>query len=170
MKNLIVIISALSIMVLYGCGTMPQTADEFRKAVPRSFSAKVETFEVNRPFRDVAKTFQKKGPDCLNKTLTSTESGATSYHVVVTAYKATVLVSEKKAELHLQERHDKGVLSIYKEPEGGHYILVVDATPLDKKKTKIDMYRPTMGNDLLINSIKGWATGENLGCPDLTKN
>jgi hypothetical protein len=31
------------------------------------------------------------------------------------------------------------------------------------------MYRPSMGYDVMIKAIKGWATGKNRGCPDMTK-
>lgn len=165
MKNLIVIISALSTITLYGCAIMPQTADEVRKVV------KSETFEVNRPFRDVAETFQKNASACLDMTVKVTETSGMSSRTVVFTYKPTVHVSEKKLELHVQ-RHvgGGGIINIYKEPEGGHYIVIADATPLDKKRTKIDMYRLVMGNSVLVKAIKGWATGENPGCPDLTKN
>ena len=47
--------------------------------------------------------------------------------------------------------------------------MVVDATPLDKKRTAITMYRPSMGKDTMVKAIKGWATGDNVGCPDLTQ-
>jgi hypothetical protein len=43
------------------------------------------------------------------------------------------------------------------------------AMPLDKKRTKITMYRPSRGNDAMVKAIKGWAAGDNAGCPDLTK-
>jgi hypothetical protein len=36
-------------------------------------------------------------------------------------------------------------------------------------KTRIDLYRPSMGHGVLIQAVKNWATGENVGCPDLTK-
>jgi hypothetical protein len=32
------------------------------------------------------------------------------------------------------------------------------------------MFAPSMGHDVLISAIKGWATGKNVGCPDLTKH
>ena len=67
-------VSAGLAAAMTGCGTMPQTADEFRKAVPGAMTAKVETFEVDRPFSDVAATFKEKGPECLNKTVTTTST------------------------------------------------------------------------------------------------
>jgi hypothetical protein len=79
-------------------------------------------------------------------------------------------VTEEKAELHVQQHHATGVLNVTEEPNGGYYLLVADAFPLDKKRTRVDIYGPSTGQDVLIKAIKGWATGENIGCPDLTKN
>ncbi|MGQ0667521.1 MAG: hypothetical protein ACT4O4_10840, partial [Nitrospiraceae bacterium] len=100
-----VLISALSVLALSGCVSHPQTADEFRKAVPGALTAKVETFEVDRPLSQVANTFQKMGPTCLAKTIQLTSQTKTSYQVIVTTYKPTVLVTAKKAELHVQFHH-----------------------------------------------------------------
>ena len=56
-----------------------------------------------------------------------------------------------------------------KVPEGGTYLLVADAYPLSGNRTKLQWFGPSRGHDTLIRAVKGWATGENLGCPDLTK-
>jgi hypothetical protein len=171
MKNPIFLAVTLFTVMLSGCVTHhPQTADEFRKAVPGAFMGKVETFEVNRPFSDVAKTFQKKAPECLNVSVKTTSQTRQSYQVIVTDYKSTVLVTEEKAELHVQQHHAAGVLNVTEEPNGGYYLLVADAFPLDKKRTRVDLYGPSIGHGTLIKAIKGWATGKNVGCPDLTKN
>jgi hypothetical protein len=156
--------------LLSACGSMPQTAQEFREAVPTAFMGEVQHFEANRPFREVAKTFQAKAPECLNVRVSSVmRTSSTSYQNVVFVYRPTVLVSDKKAELHVQRSYEKGVVNVYKEPGGGHYVLVADATPLDRGRTRIDIYGPSSGFDTLIRAIKGWATGQNVGCPDMTK-
>lgn len=65
---------ALAIPLLSGCVTHhPQTAQEFRQAVPDAFLAEVETFVVDRPFEDVANTFQSMAPECLNVTVKTTD-------------------------------------------------------------------------------------------------
>jgi outer membrane murein-binding lipoprotein Lpp len=64
--------SIMCVVWLSGCISHAQTPEEFRKAVPTAFSAKVETFEVDRPFSQVATTFQKMGPNCLSKTIKTT--------------------------------------------------------------------------------------------------
>jgi PBP1b-binding outer membrane lipoprotein LpoB len=157
------------ILLLSGCASMPQTAEEFRKAVPGAFMGKVETFEVNRPFTDVAKTFQTMAPKCLDVRIKTVSDTYQSHQVIVAKYTPTVIVTEGKAELYVQERHEAGVLAVRKEPEAGHFLMVVDAVPLDKNRTKITMYRPAQGHDVMVKAIKGWATGKNVGCPDLTR-
>ena len=62
-----VFIMFLGVLALSGCVSHPQTAEEFRKAVPGALSAKVETIEVDRPFSQVARTFQKMGPNCFRR-------------------------------------------------------------------------------------------------------
>lgn len=60
-------------------------------------------------------------------------------------------------------------MKVTKEPEGGYYLLVADAYPVDKTRTRVQIFHPSMGSDVLIQAIRGWASGENLGCPDMTK-
>ena len=156
-------------VALTGCVTHPQTAEEFRRAVPGALTAKTETFEVNRPFRDVAATFRKKAPECLDVTIKTTSRTNMSYQVIVTEYKPTVVVTRERAELHVQQHHKSGVVTVSKEPAGGYYLLVADAYPVDQNKTRVQMFAPSMGHGVLIRAVKGWATGENLGCPDMTK-
>ena len=95
---------------------------------------------------------------------------ATSYQVITAAYKPTVVVTDARAELHVQRKYTSGVISPRKEPEGGHYMLVADATPIDRGRSKIDIYGPTKGADAMIKAVTAWANGTSTGCPDLTKN
>ena len=163
--------AALSCALLSGCAAIsghPQTAEEFRKAVPGAFLGKVESFEVDRPFSEVARTFQKRAPECLNVTIKTVSRTNMSYQVIVTTYKPTVLVNGDKAELHVQFHHDQGVMNVTKEPDGGYYLVVADLFPLGDNRTRADLYRPSMGYDVLIKGIKGWAANDSSGCPDLT--
>jgi hypothetical protein len=170
MKNPVFYAITLFTIFLSGCaGTMPQTADEFRKALPGAFMGEVENFEVNRPFMDVAKTFQTMAPKCLDVRIKTISDVYQSHQVIVAKYTPTVIVTDKRAELHVQERHEAGVIAVYKEPEKGHFLMVVDAVPLGKNRTQITMYRPSKGHDVMVKAIKGWATGKNVGCPDFTK-
>ena len=162
--------AAVAAVVVAGCaGKMPMNAEEFRKVAPGAFLMKTESYEVNRPLRQVAATFQRRAPDCLNQTVKTTSQTSTSFQVIVTSYKATVVAGAERAELHLQRRHDRGVVKVYDEPADGHYILVVDAYPIAGNRTRIQLTGVSKGHDVIYRAINGWATGENLGCPDMTK-
>lgn len=156
--------------VLAGCAqNYPQNAEEFRRMLPGSFLGKVQTLEAQRPLREVARTFEARAPECLNVSVRTVSRTSTSYQNIVATYKASVVTMAQKAELHLQRHYESGVIVPGKEPPGGLYMLVADATPIDARRTRIDIYSPSMGVDVLIRAINGWATGENLGCPDMTK-
>jgi len=159
----------LGAVLLAGCASQLQTAEEFRKAVPGAFLAKTETVEVAKPFREVAANFQKRAPECLNVTVETVSQTTTSYQVIVAAYKPTVVVTAERAELHVQQDYKQGVMKVYTEPAGGHYLLVADAYPLDGNRTRLQLYGPSLGYDVLIRAVKGWASGQSLGCPDMTK-
>ncbi len=160
----------LSLFTLTGCSLkQPQTADEFRKAAPGAFMAKVESYEVNRPFSKVARSFKSRAATCLDARIRTESRTNTSYQVIVTKYNPTVKVSANKAELHIQQLHEQGVMNVSKVPPKGYFLMVVDATPVGKNRTRIDYYGPSMGVDNITKAIKGWATGKNMGCPDLTK-
>ena len=169
MRKLPVLLGFVSV-VLTGCVTShPQNAEEFRTAVPGAFMAMTETWEVDRPLKDVAATFQKRAPECLNVKVETESFSTTSYQYIVTAYKPTVVVSDQRAELHVQQLHERGVMNVTEVPDGGYYLLVVDAYPLNGKQSRMELFGPSRGYDVLIRAVKGWASGENLGCPDMTK-
>ena len=77
---------------LAGCATQqPQNAEEFRKAAPGAFLMGSETFEVNRPLSAVAAAWQRRAPECLNASVRTTSQTSTSYQVITTTYKPTVV-------------------------------------------------------------------------------
>ncbi len=55
-STLLAPIAAL-VAVTTGCGTKPQTAEEFRKAVLGALAGEMETFDGECPFGAVAETF-----------------------------------------------------------------------------------------------------------------
>lgn len=170
MKPFRLLVLLIVTLFAYGCaGHMPQTADEFRQGAPTAFMGELETYDVNRSVEDIGKTFKKYAPKCLDVRMQTTSQTYKSYQVIVSKYTPTVIVDKDRAELHLQEKHEKGVMAVYKEPEAGHYIMVVDATAIGRNKSRIDFYRPAVGNKTIIQAIKNWIKGENLGCPDMTK-
>jgi hypothetical protein len=53
------------------------------------------------------------------------------------------------AELQVQASQ-RGNINVSKEPEGGFYLLVADARPVSAAKTRIDLYRVTIGHAQLV--------------------
>ena len=170
-KQLVALLAATApAALLQGCGNMPQNAEEFRKAAPGAMLGKTDSYEINRSYRDVAATFQRKAPECLNMAVRTVSQTSTSYQNILTEYKATVVPGDERAELHLQQLHKGGgVIYPSKPPEGGAYIIVADAYPMPGNRTRMQLYGPSMGYDVVYRAILGWAAGDNLGCPDLTK-
>jgi hypothetical protein len=164
MKKLVL----LSIL-LAACAQMPQTAEEFRKAVPGAMMTKTETYEVNRPVKDVAAAFRRRAPECLKVSVRTVSQTSGSYQNILTEYTPTVIVTDQRTELHVQQLHKTGVMYPSKPPAGGVYILVADAYPIAGNRTRIQLYGPSKGYDVLYRAIRGWSTGDNLGCPDMTK-
>ena len=161
----------LAAALLAACVQMPQTAEEFRKAVPGAMMTKTESYEVNRPMQAVGATFRKRAPECLGVQVRTVSQTTTSYQNILTTYTPTVVVTGERAELHVQQLHKGGgVIYPQKPPEGGVYILVVDATPVSSNRTRVQLYGPSLSAyDVLYRAIRGWATGDNLGCPDMAK-
>src|SRR5215467_3057856 len=133
-------VMAIMVLALAGCAQQPQTAQEFREAIPGAFMGKVQTFEAKRPLASVAKTFQARAPECLNVAVRTVSQSSTSYQNILTVYKATVVNHPQKAELHLQRDFKSGVLVPGKVPPGGLYYLVADAMPTDRGTTRIAIY------------------------------
>jgi hypothetical protein len=159
-----------AVVFLGGCVTQhPQNAEEFRKMAPGAFLVKVETHEINRSMRQIGETFQRRAPECLNMRVRTTSQTSGSYQVIVSLYRPTVVVTSERAELHLQRHHEAGVMRVTKEPEGGYYLMVADAYPVDAKRSRLQIIGPSKGYDVIWRAILGWATGKELGCPDLTK-
>jgi hypothetical protein len=48
-------------------------------------------------------------------------------------------------------------------------VFVADATAVSAAKTRVDLYTSGSTQDSLTRAVTGWATGKNLGCPDLGK-
>jgi len=170
MIRLTLLLSLSLMTLLTGCSLkQPQSADEFRLAAPTAFLAKKESYVVNRPYSKVSKAFKKQAPKCLSARIRTESRTNTSYQVIVTKYNPTVKVTKGRTELHLQQMHEQGVMHVSEVPKKGYFLMVVDAVPVSKNKTRIDYYGPSMSVDNITKAIKGWATGKNMGCPDLTK-
>lgn len=160
---------------LYGCAALdqPMSPSEFREGVKKSSMAAVESFDAARPYGQVADTLRKKANECLAVTV---ETSASVYQGTFLVrersraiYKPTVTVTKEATELTLQVGHGKAN-PFQKEPPDGYYILVADAVPAGRNATKLTIYRGKWGKAKDVDeAIRGWATGKNLGCPDLTR-
>lgn len=72
MNRVFTIAAIASLALVSGClAGPPETAAEFRAAVPESATAEIESFEVARPWRDIAETIRDKAPRCLKVSVTS---------------------------------------------------------------------------------------------------
>jgi hypothetical protein len=169
MRTRLAVLGAVAALAAGCAGKMPQTADEFRQMAPGAFMVQVQSFEVKRSPREIGETFRRRAPECLNVTIRTTSSSPGSYQVIDTAYKATVVAGGDKAELHIQQKHLKGVVAVYKEPEDGHYLFVVDALPAGARASKVQIIGPSRGYDVVVRAIKAWAEGGSTACPDMTK-
>jgi hypothetical protein len=161
--------AALCSIWLAGCSlSQPQSAAEFRNGVPNGIAAGAtkDTFEVNRPLAQVGASFQRLASECLSVSIrmASHQVGAGSM-VVTTTYKPTVRVSPSGAELQVQATQRGTIINVMKEPEGGGYLLVADARPVSAAKTRIDLYRVTIGHAQLAQAVRDWATGTSVACP-----
>jgi hypothetical protein len=150
---------------------MPQNPEDFRKAVSGgAMMTKTDSYEVNRSTQAVGATFQKRASECLNVQVRTVSQTTTSYQNILTTYRPTVVANGQRTELHVQQLHKGGgVIYPQKPPEGGVYIFVADATPVSANRTRIQLYGPSKGYDVLYRAVRGWTTGENLGCPDMAK-
>ena len=160
--------AAIAAAMLVGCASNPQTPDEFRKTVPGSMMGKLVTFDAARPYREVARTFQSRAPECLNVRVRQYHQTGTASWMTNAVYKPTVLVTGTRAELHLQMHYD-GQMVIGEEPPGGFYVFIADATSIGAGRTHVDIYASGAAQESLTKAVTGWATGKNLGCPDLDK-
>jgi hypothetical protein len=160
--------------LLAGCAAQPQTAEEFRRAIPHEVFAGSGSIEVNRPFAEVAATFGKMAPECLQGSVTTTTQIITQFRIItrvyVTDWKQTVAVARERAELHVQA-HTAGEIHLSRSPAGGPYRLVADAYPVGAGRTRLQWFSSRdawQGADYLARAVAGWASGESLQCPDLT--
>lgn len=169
MKRRLLFTVAFFATALSGCsGYEPRNSTEFRRAAVGAISSAIESFEVERPVTEVAETFRENGPKCLRVRVRTRIRSDGKINEYITTYSPTVRIGSSRAELHVQRRIDKSVQAS-KESEGGSYVLVADAIALGPNRTRIDFYRPDSGYEHLAESVRAWAHGTDLECPDMTK-
>jgi hypothetical protein len=165
------LLAVMIALLLASACAIPQTAQEFRQMAPGAFMGTVVDFEVNRSIGKVSNSYKKMAPKCLNKRVTSTTTRHSRYgpqtHTVEVDYNPTVIAKKDKAEIHLQQKFVSGVVNVTKIPPGGQFLLVADAVPAGRNKTKVKIYTASIYKNL-IEAIKNWSSGKHL-CPDLTQ-
>jgi hypothetical protein len=164
------VVLVLLIVGITGCAEMiyPQNAAEYRARVSAPY---IEKLEIKRPFRTVSDVLRKKSAECLDVSLTRRWMEPQGMYSIprqqTVRYRPAVRLSAAKAELQVQV--DDGTRGgMQKVPEGGMYILVVDAYPAGSDRTRIEIYG---GGEhfykAVAEGVKSWATGANLDCPKL---
>ncbi len=164
-------------LALAGCSiTPPKNTAEFRAmAKEGKYFMSNETFVVKRPFQQVVDTYKQRAPTCLNQTITThgyQQNGQfRTPYTSTSAWKSYVNATNKHMECTLQWRSlDANVVEVYDPPNKyGHYRMVVDAYPVDQNSTRIVLSKIALTSDTLIQATKNWATGESMGCPDMTQ-
>ncbi len=161
------------VTIVSGCVKPPLTAEGFRQlAASGGRWVDVEKFEVDRPYREVARTFERLSEACLRVQVVTTSSGGYRSHPTTfrQTYKPTVKVNKRRAEFYIQMGIEgTNLIKVSKEAEGGYFLMVVDAYPVGRNRTRIEFFRPNMGHDVLTKTVRNWATGKSTACPDLTK-
>jgi len=160
--------SLIIVLFVVGCAspTIHKTAREFRADTS---THSIDTYVVNRPYRDVVRTYKKMTPRCLNVTIAHhttnvkyADNGTYRYTSRVRSYKNRTEIATQKFQLGLEEYAKRGEI-----PKNGIYVLMVEAEPVSSNKTKITirirnwMYPPSE----FVTAIKGWSSGEYIGCP-----
>lgn len=136
--------------------------NEFREAIKKD-GRNVDAFTVKRDYNEVVHTFQKMTPQRLNFTMGTERHGnlgGSSTHIGGWA-RGKLNVSAKRTELTLQRKIEKQIGHI---PEDGMYFLVADVVPVGEG-AKVEIYYLN-SVQAAATAIKGWATGDNVGCPD----
>lgn len=174
MTKLYTVACAYVVVLLAGCGSMPNTPDKLvQNAKDNSMFSEKEVFEVKRPIEEVAEVFKKKANECLKQTITFTSrdstAGLTTTHREVRLYTPRVVVSKQRTRLTLQSKTIEGSTELGDIPPDGWYMMVADAYPVSKNVTRIESYIQWPDLRAPFKAVKHWASGTNMGCPDLTK-
>ncbi len=159
------------VLLCSACFSMPQTAEEFRQAVPGSFSGKHESYEVDGSYAKIGAMLRRRANECLNVTVEVSSTGHCSASHWIDVYTPTVVVGKQRTELHLQQhKKQANLIKPHKEPEGGYYLLVVDVEQRSRSRVQVDMYAPRMGYDHLVEAVDGWIRGTSQLCPDMAEH
>lgn len=160
-----VTIMTFALASMIGCMSFPKTSQEFREKAPGAMFGKSKTVEVKRRYSDLSAMFKRKAAECLNGEVVSTESGGYgTSHKVVNVVKTEVNPSKKTTELVTRYKMGGNTVG---QPENGMILLVADVTAINGNSSRLDFYYGTAAR--IVEAIETWASGEERGCPDLTR-
>ena len=169
-------IISLTIVAIMSSGCTVKHAQnnaEFRQMTPSNSYGKHEAFTINNTYSNAVSNFKKRSEACLNTAVVlksyDRNTGAKIAGEQTLTYTPTLTVGSNKSELSVQKNVSGAGMIMGKVPENGMYIFLADIAK-DGKKSRLDVYYITyMGTDQILNSVKNWASGTSLDCPDLTK-
>ena len=145
---------------------VPQTREEFVKAISDGRGAEVETLEVDRSLDDVYVVLEERAKTCLDVQVTRTanvgyvERSSSDYNPTVRR------VARDRAEFTLQVAHNPRGVG-HTPPAGGLYMIAVDLRSIDENHTEAVVYRPRIGAGKVTDSLKQWVAGHSSECPKL---
>jgi len=156
-------------LIFAGCTTEATgiaSAQKYREWIGEGSAwAKKTVITVDRSHAEIGKNWAERSDACIdNSKLYSGRYNANIF------FKTKTLISKQKAELHLQQKiYAHRLTHSDKEPEDGFYAFVADAIVLTPNKSRIEInYK--LGDEQIAAAVSNWATGKNMGCPDLTQN
>jgi len=144
---------------------VPQTRQEFVKAVTAGEGAtRMEKLVVEREFDEIYRVLAVKSATCLDVQVRRSGFVGNQVEVSSSDYNPTLTrIGRNGAEFTLQVVHrPRGVGPSI--PPGGLYVMAADIRPLSKGRTKVVLYRPTIGFKKIVGSLKQWTAGENADC------
>lgn len=145
---------------------VPQSRDEFVKAVEDGRGAAVETITIDRSLDAVYPVLEERAKTCLDVQVNRTgyvgyvERSSSDYNPTVRR------VAGDKAEFTLQVAHNPRGVG-HTPPAGGLYMMAADLRSIDANHTQVILYRPKIGTGKITDSLKRWVAGESSDCPKL---
>ena len=162
----IAFITALASVAPTAAIDVPQTRQEFVKAVVSGRGAEVETLTADQPLDRVYAILEERASACLDVEVTRTanvgyvERSSSNYNPTLRR------VGEDRAEFTLQVQHNPRGVG-HTPPPGGLYMMAVDLRSIDGSHTEIVLYRPNIGVKKITESLKQWSAGDPTPCPKL---
>ncbi|HEY5993587.1 MAG TPA: hypothetical protein VIU46_03205 [Gallionellaceae bacterium] len=167
-------VAVAAMLLLAGCGDpilTPKSMRDYAKEHDNGW-VKIETYVVNRPYAAVTQSLQRKSNECLNKTFGVTISrkcgfvGTCESDGGTNRYIPVANIGAAKSEFYTKFWSSGG--TDHKDPGDRTLLYLADVTPKGNG-TQIKMYYFDFDRyQWTRDSIKGWASGEDIGCPLLS--